>query len=488
MLVHGVCLDSRQVRPGDLYAALPGQHAHGASFASAAAHAGAVAVLTDQAGADLLDHAGVELARIVVADPRAVLGTVSAKIYGEPAEAISLIGITGTNGKTTTAYIVDAAAHALSRRTGLIGTIETRIGDHSVTSVRTTPESCDLHALFAAMREDRCDLCTMEVSSHALAMHRVDGARFDVAVFTNLSQDHLDFHPTMEDYFAAKASLFTPERAARGVICVDDEWGARLAHETTIPAWTVATRPDAAGPAQWRVVPTGGEQDPDLFDLVGPEDTMHLRSALPGDHNRANTAFAALALRHIGVSTAEIEDALAQGARVPGRLERIDLPAQAPTVYVDFAHTPDGIEATLATLRQVTDGKLFVVVGAGGRRDRGKRPLMGAAAARGGDIVVVTDDNPRDEDPATIRADVAAGARQAGSAAKGTTGDVYEVAGRREALTFVLQTATSADTIAVLGRGHETQQEVMGEFLPLDDRVAVREAAAALWPTEVTAR
>ena len=456
VIVSGVTLDSRLVQRGDLYAALPGAHAHGAQFGAQAAAAGAAAVLTDPAGAALLDDGAVRLPRIVVPDPRAVLGRVSAAVYGHASAELLLIGITGTNGKTTTAYILDAALRALGRTTGLIGTIEIRIGADAVPAVRTTPESCDLHGLFARMLQEGVSACVMEVSSHALALHRVDGVTYDVAVFTNMSQDHLDFHVTMEDYYAAKAALFTPERSRRGIVCVDDEWGARLAREATVPVTTLATRPDAAGEAQWRLVagersagnhPAGdvGTADPDAFELAGPEVTLRLRGALPGGVNRINTALAALALLACGTAPGDVERALAGGARVPGRMERVELGSGAPRVYVDFAHTPEAIRATLAALRPLTRGRLVAVVGAGGNRDRGKRPLMGAAAARGADAVVVTDDNPRDEDAAAIRADVAAGAIGVGAAAgdtgAGTDVEILDVAGRDAGIARALSLA-----------------------------------------------
>ena len=475
--LDGVSLDSRRVLPGDLYAALPGAHAHGASFAVQAADAGAVAVLTDPAGRRILDEAGVRLPRIIVPDPRAALGRLSARVYRRPAEDLTLIGITGTNGKTTTAYILDAALRALGRTTGLIGTIETKVADRSIPSVRTTPESPDLHATFAVMREERVTEAVMEVSSHAVALHRVDGAVFDVAVFTNLSQDHLDFHQDMEDYFATKASLFTPERARRGVVCVDDPWGARLAAEATVPCWSLATRDDAAGAARadWRLIapePGAGET---AFELIGPDVTLRLASALPGDYNRVNTALAALTLLAIGVASPDVERAVAAGACVPGRMERVDLPERAgaapPAVYVDFAHTPEAVRATLGALREMTAGRLIAVLGAGGGRDSGKRPLMGAAAASGADVVLVTDDNPRDEDPAGIRAEIIGGARAAGGEV-----EVVEVAGRAQAVARAVGQAGPGDVVAVLGRGHETYQEVAGRRQPLVDRDLVREA------------
>ncbi|GAB76483.1 UDP-N-acetylmuramoylalanyl-D-glutamate--2,6-diaminopimelate ligase [Austwickia chelonae] len=475
----GIVLDSRRVTVGDIYAGLPGEHVHGASFAGQAAASGAVAVLTDPEGQALMDAAGVELPRIVVPSPRDLLGALSALMYDRPADALTLVGVTGTNGKTTTAYIVDSALRAMGRRTGLIGTIETRVGERSVSSVRTTPESCDLHALFALMREEDVDSCVMEVSSHALELHRVDGAVFDVAIFTNMSQDHLDFHGSMETYFKAKASLFTPERARLGVVCVDDAWGARLAREASIPVVTVATRADAVGDAHWTLVPEP-ERGVDAFSLVGPDETFHLKGALPGDYNQSNTAFVAVALSSTGLSRTQVETALADGARVPGRMEPVDLGAEAPSVYVDFAHTPEAVRATLATLKKNTRGRLIAVIGAGGHRDSSKRPLMGGAAMEYADLVVVTDDNPRDEDPAVIREAIAVGARacwvENRPGAAEDSAPIRNVAERAEGIAEALRCAGPQDVVAVLGRGHEKKQEIMGEFVPFDDRVAVESA------------
>ena len=279
VVVTGVTLDSRAIRPGDLYAALPGAHVHGADFVAGAVDLGAVAVLTDPVGAALLALDEVPVPVLVVPDPRAVLGGVGSLVYGRASEVLTMLGITGTNGKTTTAYLLDAALRALGRVTGLIGTVETRIGEDRVKSVRTTPESPDLHALFAMMLEHGVDTCTMEVSSHALTLHRVDGVCFDVAAFTNLSQDHLDFHGSMESYYLAKASLFTPARAVRGVVCVDDAWGQRLVRESGVPVVSVSSREDVA--ADWQV--QSSSRGGSAFDLVSGGQRLSLRSALPGE-------------------------------------------------------------------------------------------------------------------------------------------------------------------------------------------------------------
>ena len=472
VVVHGVTLDSRAVRAGDLYAALPGSNTHGASFAASAAEAGATAILSDAEGEALVREAGVELPVVVVADPRAVLGAVSAHVYGTTQLPVELIGITGTNGKTTTAYLITSALEALGRSTGLIGTVETKIGAERVKSVRTTPESCDLHRLLAVMRDRGIDDCVMEVSSHALALNRVDAVVYDLALFTNLSQDHLDFHADMEDYFAAKATLFGPDRARRGLVCVDDEWGARLAATSAVDCLTVGTRGAGGGGAPDFVVERGPEHGE--FVLSGPDGLdLSLRSALPGDFNIMNTAMAAAALITLGHAPERVASAVLTDPHVPGRMERVVLDhPQAPLAVVDYAHTPDAVAAALAALRR-EGGPLIVVLGAGGGRDVGKRTGMGRAAAAA-DVVIVTDDNPRGEDPAAIRAAIVSGAREAGTAAT-----IEEVGGRRAAIARAVEIASAAGgsaIIALVGKGHETGQEINGVLHPFDDRVELAEA------------
>ena len=485
LVVTGVTLDSRAVRPGDLYAALPGANVHGARFVGPAVGLGAVAVLTDPEGAASLAPEGIAVPVLVVPEPRAVLGDVAALIYGRASQRLTMLGITGTNGKTTTAYLLDSALQALGAVTGLIGTVETRIGADTIKSVRTTPESADLHALFAVMLERGVDTCTMEVSSHALALHRVDGVRFDVVAFTNLSQDHLDFHGSMEDYFLAKASLFTPQRAARAVVCVDDEWGRRLVRESRVPVTTISSRPDVL--ADWQIRTTGPHESG--FELVAGGRRLSLRSALAGDFNRVNTGVAALVLLAAGYPVDAIEVALAVEPHVPGRMEAVLVdgldPAQGPErsgmplAVVDFAHTPDAVAAALKAMRQSTSGSLIVVLGAGGDRDAGKRPAMGAAAAAYADTVIVTDDNPRSEDPAAIRAAVLGGAtgEQASAASRGRSAvTVREIGERGAAIREAVAGAGAGDTVVILGKGHESGQETAGVVHPFDDRAQLRAA------------
>lgn len=472
VIVRGVTLDSRAVSPGDLYAALPGSNVHGASFAASAAASGAAAILTDEEGQALCGAAGVAVPLLVVHDPRAVLAVVAAHVYGTHSLPVRMIGVTGTNGKTTVAYLLSSALEALGRTVGLIGTVETRIGTERVQSVRTTPESCDVHRLLAVMSERSIDDCVMEVSSHALSLHRVDAVGYDIALFTNLSQDHLDFHGDMEDYFEAKAALFTPERSRRGVVCVDDAWGRRLAREATIECVTVgAARPPHEGQPDYTV-----EETTDLaFVLSGPDGLrLSLRSALPGGFNVTNTAMAAVTLLALGHPADAVAAAVLTDPHVPGRMERVaaDLDG-APLAIVDYAHTPDAVEAAVAALRTPAGGPLIIVLGAGGGRDVGKRPAMGRAAASA-DVVIVTDDNPRGEDAAAIRAAVAAGARDGGSEAV-----IEEVADRREAIDRAVQIAIARGptaVLAVVGKGHETGQEIEGVVHPFDDRVELLRA------------
>ena len=478
--VTGVSLDSRTIQPGDLYAALPGAHVHGAQFAAQARDRGAVAILSDPAGLDLISQAGIDLPVLRVPDPRAVLGAASALIYATAPPGLALVGVTGTNGKTTTAYLIESALRAHGQLVGLMGTVETRIGERHVPSVRTTPEATDVHALVAAMREAGVATCVMEVSSHALSLHRVDGLVYDVAVFTNLSQDHLDHHKTMENYYRAKADLFTPERARHRVICVDDEWGQRLAREAMIPLDTLSSTGRAA---QWQIRAEPGEP---AFTLVGPDLTLELTSALPGDFNRVNTALAALTLLALGHDAAAVRAAVGTDPHVPGRMERVG-PTGAgrprrealealPQGVVDYAHTPDAVAAALTDLRPgAAPGALIVVLGAGGDRDSGKRAAMGAAAAQIADVVLVTDDNPRSEDPAVIRAAVLAGARE-----RAPEKDIREIPDRREAIRAAVAAGLGAGAgaiVAVVGKGHERGQDIAGIIHPFDDRA---ELAAAL--------
>ncbi|MDI6104478.1 UDP-N-acetylmuramoyl-L-alanyl-D-glutamate--2,6-diaminopimelate ligase [Actinoplanes sp. NEAU-A12] len=465
--VTGVTHSSREVRPGDLYAALPGANRHGAEFVADAARSGAVAVLTDQAGLAAAVSAG--LPALVADDPRAVLGAAAAAIYGDPSRRLTMIGITGTAGKTSTSYLVEAGLRAAGRVTGLVGTVETRLGDLVVKSVRTTPEATDLQAILASGVERGVQAVVMEVSSHALVMGRADGIRFAAGGYTNFGQDHLDFHPTSEDYFEAKARLFDG-RCDHEVINLDDPALRPLIKPETItfsasgdPAatwWASDVRPDAYG---------------QRFTAHGPDGlTVGTGVSLPGAHNVANALLALALLVASGVDPVVAGDGIAGCRGVPGRLEQVEAPGGILGV-VDYAHKPNAIVAALAALRELATargGRLICLLGAGGDRDKGKRPLMGAAAAQGADLVIVTDDNPRTEDPDFVRSSVRVGAEEAGMPAK-----IIEVAGRRAAIDEAVRLAAAGDVIAVLGKGAEQGQEVNGQVLPFDDRI---ELAAAL--------
>ena len=463
--VTGVTLDSRTVQPGDLYAALPGHVTHGARFVQAAVAAGAVAVLTDPAGAEECSAAGVPV--VVVNSPRAVLGEVSARVYGEPAGDLVLIGVTGTNGKTTVASMIESGLRAAGRRTGMIGTVGVLVDGMRYPGARTTPEATDLHAALAVMRDHGVDAVVMEVSSIALEEGRVDGVRYDVAAFTNLSQDHLDYHGTMEAYFAAKSRLFTPGRAGLGVVGIDDEWGSRLARECSVPVqrWSLLD-----GHADWHAVRDGG-----VTSIVGPDgDRQRVDVPLPGAFNVANAICAYAVLRNVGVSS---EDAAAGIAvvEVPGRMQVVGEAAGVRGI-VDYAHSPDAVERVLRAARDTSTGRVIAVVGAGGDRDATKRPLMGGVAARLADVLVVTDDNPRSEDPAAIRQAVLGGAL---SVAPGERSAIHEEGDRAVAITVAVSMAEAGDVVLVLGKGHEQGQEAGGVVTPFDDATVLRDALAA---------
>ncbi len=453
--VTGVTLDSRDVRPGDLYAALPGHHTHGARFADAARGAGAVAILTDAEGAGMMPAPALPV--LVVERPRNRLGAVASTVYGDPAAALQLIGITGTNGKTTVSAMVESGLRAGGRTTGMIGTTGVVAAGRTFAGARTTPEAPDLHAILGVMRDAHVDTVVMEVSSIAIAEGRVDGIVYDIAAFTNLSQDHLDYHGSMEDYYAAKAELFTPGRARLGIIGVDDLYGARLARECRIPVETwSAVNPDADWVLAW------GTGRGSVIDADGRLERIDLR--MPGAFNEANAVCAFAVLRRAGIPAAQAAEGIAS-ATVPGRMQVVGS-FDGVMGIVDYAHSPDAIDRVLASLAASAHGRVIAVVGAGGDRDRTKRPQMGAIAAALADVLIITDDNPRSEDPAAIRAAVRAGALEVATAERA---DVREEADRARAITVAVSVAEAGDVVVVLGKGHEQGQDVAGVISPFDD-------------------
>jgi UDP-N-acetylmuramoyl-L-alanyl-D-glutamate--2,6-diaminopimelate ligase len=471
--VSGVTLDSRSVSPGDLYVALPGTKVHGAAFCDQAVAAGAVAVLTDADGRSRAAAAGVPA--FVVADPRARLGEVSCWVYGDASAKFGLIGVTGTSGKTTSTYLLDAGLRMAGHVTGLVGGVETRIGSSVLGASLTTPEAPDLQALFALMAERGVTSCAMEVSSHALALGRVAGSHFDVAVFTNLSQDHLDFHADLEDYFRAKASLFVPP--VIGVINLDDKHGRRLAASAPVPVVTFS----AAGraDADWRAVDVRSGADGSTFQIVGPGGVEADASiGLAGVFNVANALGAAVALVEAGVRLEDAVAGLATFGGVPGRLERVAVPAALGfSAFVDYSHKPGAVEAVLNSLRPVTAGKLIIVLGCGGDRDRAKRPMMGAAAASMADVAILTSDNPRSEDPLAILGAMLDGVL---SVDAGERARVVIEPDRAAAIAYAVSMASLGDVIVVAGKGHETGQYVGGQVLPFDDRAVTAAAVRSL--------
>jgi UDP-N-acetylmuramoyl-L-alanyl-D-glutamate--2,6-diaminopimelate ligase len=462
LTVSGITHDSRDVLPGDLYVARAGARTHGIDHVEQAVSAGAVAVLTDQASAPRAATAGAQ-AVVVVGSPRDVMGAAAAWVYGDPAASLLVLGVTGTNGKTTTAYLLEAGLRAAGRRTGLLGTIETRIDGETLPSARTTPEATDLQALFAVMVERGVDAVAMEVSSHALALGRIDGTVADVAAFTNLSQDHLDFHTDMADYFATKTRLFTPSLSRRGVVCVDEEWGRRLASSAGVPVTTTG----AVDGAQWRRVNEATGPDGGSARLIGSDGELVVRTGLTGRFNLSNAALAVLTLVAAGIDAQPASDGVASVTTVPGRMERIEA-GQRFLAVVDYAHTPDAVTLLLAEARRLVVGRVIAVLGCGGDRDRAKRPLMGAAVATGADVAVLTSDNPRSEDPAAILAEMVAGV-PAGH-------DPIVEPDRRAAIRLAVAQAGPDDAVVVAGKGHEPGQEIAGTVLPFDDRTVLREA------------
>ncbi len=459
--VRDVHHDSRAVGPGEMFVAVRGFTSDGHRHVGVAVEHGAAALCVDH---DL----DAPVPRLVVADTRAALPSLAATVHGHPSEKLAVIGITGTNGKTMVAHLIEAIAAAAGLRPALSGTLGARISGEGVPLERTTPEATDLQRLLSRMVEAGVDVAAIEVSSHALALGRADEVRFRVAAFTNLSQDHLDFHGDMEAYFQAKARLFDARRTDHAVVWADDPWGRRLLDRMEMPATTAGMTADA----DVRAVGVEAGVDGSTFTLVTPTGRAAARVNVPGDFNVANGLVAAACALASGIGLDAITAGLAAVDRVPGRMDPVRAPGR-PTVIVDYAHTPAGVAAVVASARTFTRGAVLVVVGAGGDRDRDKRFAMGQAAAAA-DGVVVTSDNPRHEDPDAIVAAVAAGARSV------DPGRVAEEPDRRRAIALALQGAGPDDVVLILGKGHEQGQQVGDVVLPFDDRaVAAEELASA---------
>ena len=460
--IEGIAYDSRQVRPGYLFVTLRGRHREGRDFIEDAIHRGAVAVVGQS---EEVSRRGVTT--ICVEDSRRALAEIACAFYGEPSHSLQVIGITGTNGKSTTAFMCRDILKAAGRTPGLIGTIRYEIGERSIPASRTTPEASDLQCMLDQMLRVGCKSAVLEVSSHGLDQKRVWGIDFDVGVFTNLTRDHLDYHKTLDQYFGAKTLLFRGlgqrGKSASAVINIDDPWGVQLANTGGFNARriTFGTHPGAVIRAgEIRLTPHGS-----VFDFTTPWGGGQVRLKLLGRFNISNALAAVGACGALAVDPKLIADALSEMVCVPGRLEPIRNSREI-SIFVDYAHTPDALANALRTLREVTDKRVLVVFGCGGNRDRGKRPIMGAAAATLADYSIVTSDNPRGEDPAAILAEITAGF---GACAN------FEVEEDREkAIAKALALARPGDTVLIAGKGHENVQEFANTIVPFDDRDVVK--------------
>ena len=475
--IAGLAYDSRTVEPGTLFFCVPGQRSDGHQFADRAVERGATALVVERP----LD---VGVPQVRVADARAAMASIAARFWADPTAQLRVAGVTGTNGKTTTAFLIRHVLESHGTRTGLLGTVKRIVGGVEEEVERTTPEAIDLQRTFRRMLEGGDAACAMEVSSHALALERTAGVRFAVAVFTNLTQDHLDFHADMEEYFLAKRSLFdssaepggsasgkVSRRVAAAVVNRDDPYGARLATELRdvgdLPLLTFS--PSGEAGADFRAVDVSFDARGSRFRCLARGEEVQVRIPLPGHFNVENALAAIGACHALGVPVAAAAAALASAGRVPGRFEPVD-EGQPFAVLVDYAHTPDSLENALGAARELTEGRLIAVFGCGGDRDREKRPLMGAIAARLSDACVVTSDNPRSEEPKAIIAEILAGMTDS------EPGEIEVEPDRRTAIAHALCAATPGDTVVIAGKGHEQGQELAGgRKIPFDDREVARE-------------
>jgi UDP-N-acetylmuramoyl-L-alanyl-D-glutamate--2,6-diaminopimelate ligase len=466
--VRGASFDSRLVGPGELFFCVVGEQSDGHLFAQDAVDSGAVALCVQRT-----IETSPQVPQLVVEDVRSAMPVIAAAVYGNPATELGLFAVTGTNGKTTTAYLIESILRADGRTTGLIGTIETRIAGTSRTGIRTTPESLDIQRLLWEMRTQDVDSVAMEVTSHALALHRVDGLRFASAAFTNLTQDHLDFHEDMDDYFAAKASLFVSARAEKAALNVDDGYGRRLLESTEVPALSFGISDDA----QVRAVDIEGGPTGSRFRIVSPAGDVQVESSLVGPFNVSNSLGAAASALNVGIGLDVIAEGLRALPTVPGRFESVDC-GQPFSVIVDYAHTPDSLANVLEAARRVVaphKGRVVCLFGCGGDRDRGKRPLMGSVVARLADVTIVTSDNPRSEDPMAIIGEILQGV----SIVDADKPDAV-LPDRAEAITRGLNEAREGDVVVIAGKGHETGQQFADHTIPFDDKTVAKEELTKL--------
>lgn len=473
--VTGITLDSRDVRPGDLYVGMPGSKAHGSEFLRQALRNGAVAMVTDAQGWRL---AGDEIPGIEVENPRIHLGSLSACVYDTDSYDALKFGVTGTNGKTSVIYMLAELVEMLHMSTGISTTAERRIGEEVIMSSLTSPEASELHALLARMKEEHVRAVCVEISAQAVVRNRIDGVLFDVVAFNNFSQDHLDEFGSMDAYFSAKSALFSPLHAKRGVVVVDSQWGRKIVSDSKIPVTTLAS--EYGSEADWHFAVTSESLDGTSFVLSGPEGA-HFRARVPqlGKFMAENAALAIVMLLEAGIPGTELSNALGSSglieAYIPGRLENMSQDSRI-RFYVDYGHTPGAFEVMLDALNRLVEGRVIMLFGADGDRDPTKRESMGAIAAKGSDVLIVCDYNPRTEDPAEIRAALLAGARSA--AGSGT--EILEIADPGSAVRKAIEIATPNDVILYAGPGHEEFREVAGKNIPFsareEVRIALREA------------
>lgn len=459
--ILGITHDSRSVQPGDLYIALLGANSHGIDFIDEAISNGAIAVASDTHGASIANQHGLPV--IELSNAREGMAKLAAEVYDHPEKKLTLTGVTGTNGKTTTTHILRSMFLDADKHVGVIGTLGTYLGEEHLPGARTTPESTDLYATLALMAERGITHVFMEVSSHALALNRVSGIKFDVAIFTNLTQDHLDFHGSMDNYFAAKALLFKPEFSKQAIICIDDDWGVKLAAQTKIPVVTIGVDGD------WKTSRAFSNADGMTTQQIDVKNASPISISVNmlGAYNAMNAACALAASQILGLPIAAGLESLKNARSIPGRLEKVSIDSPG-TAIVDYAHSPDAVATVLTVIKDANPKRIITVIGCGGDRDALKRPLMGRVAAQLSDVVIVTDDNPRSEDPAAIRRAVMDGTRNCPA-------QVFEVGDRRVAISKALELAEHGDVIAILGKGHESGQEIAGKVFPFDDRVVVSE-------------